>query len=180
MCSQLEAKILEKFVSSSSQFQSIEFGQGEELTCQIQNILRDYPFDITILKELLQNADDAKATKMYFILDKRTHGTQGILSKNWGKLQGPALLVWNDSVFSEKDLIGIQQLGLGSKRSDSETIGQGFNVVYHLTDSPSFITGGKTMCVLDPQCEYVHEANVLFPGRRFDGLSTGFGSVSQT
>ena len=171
------SKILEKFISSSSPFQSIEFGQREELTDRIQNILRDYPFDITILKELLQNADDAKATKMYFILDKRTHGTQGILSKNWGKLQGPALLVWNDSVFSEKDLIGIQQLGLGSKRSDSETIGQygiGFNVVYHLTDCPSFITGGETMCVLDPQCEYVHEANVLFPGRRFDGLSTGF------
>ena len=171
------SKILEKFVSSSSQFQSIEFGQREKLTCRIQNILRDYPFDITILKELLQNADDAKATKMYFILDKRTHRTQGILSKNWEKLQGPALLVWNDSIFTEKNLIGIQQLGLGSKRSDSETIGQygiGFNVVYHLTDCPSFITGGETMCVLDPQCEYVHEANVLFPGRRFDGLSTGF------
>ena len=41
-----------------------------------------------ILKELLQNADDAKATKMYFILDKRTQGTQGILSKKWEKLQG--------------------------------------------------------------------------------------------
>ena len=171
------SKILEKFDSSSSQFKSLGFGQYEELTLRIQNILRDYPLDITIIKELLQNADDAKATKMYFILDKRTHGKQGILSHNWEKLQGPALLVWNDSVFSEENLQGIQELGLGSKRSDAETIGQygiGFNVVYHLTDCPSFITGGETMCVLDPHCEYVHEASKMYPGRRFDGLSKGF------
>ncbi len=171
------SKILEKFVSSSNQFQSIEFGQHEELTHRIQNIIRDYPFDITILKELLQNTDDAKATKMYIIMDMRTHGNQGIISKNWGKLQGPALLVWNNSVFAEKDLVGLQKLGLGSKRTDYESIGQygiGFNVVYHLTDCPSFITGGETMCVLDPHCEYVHEAHVLYPGRRFEGLSKGF------
>ncbi len=172
------SKVLENFLASSTnQFKSIEFGQREELTRRIQNILRDYPFDITILKELLQNADDAKATKMYIILDMRTHGNQGILSQNWKKLQGPALLVWNNSVFSEKDLCGIQELGLGSKRSDYESIGQygiGFNVVYHLTDCPSFISGGETLCVLDPHCEYVHEANALFPGRRYEGLNANF------
>ena len=30
---------------------------------------------------------------MYFILDKRTHGGEGLLSENWKMLQGPALLV---------------------------------------------------------------------------------------
>ncbi len=170
-------KLLQKFISSNIQFKSIEFGQREQLTRRIQNILQDYPFDITILKELLQNADDAKATKMYIILDMRTHGKQGVLTKNWERLQGPALLVWNDSVFTEKDLQGIQELGLGSKRSSTETIGQygiGFNVVYHLTDCPSFITGGETMCILDPHCEYVHEADTLYPGRRYENLSQGF------
>ena len=61
----------------------------------------------------------------------------------WKDLQGPALLIWNDRGFSEKDLKGIQKLGLGSKRSSSETFGKygiGFNVVYHLTDCPSFFT----------------------------------------
>ena len=29
--------------------------------------------------------------------------------KEWEDLQGPALLVWNDSVFTEKDFTGIQQ-----------------------------------------------------------------------
>ena len=171
------SKVIEKYISPHSRFNSYEFGQHEMLTRRIQNILQDYPFDITTLKELLQNADDAKATKVYFILDKRTHGGEGLLSENWKKLQGPALLVWNDSVFSEKDLEGIQELGLGSKRSDYETIGHygiGFNVVYHLTDCPSFITGGDTLCVLDPHCKYVDEATERYPGRRFDRLSKGF------
>ena len=171
------SKMLEKYAQGQHQSRGVPFGQNEELTQRIQNILRDYPFDITVLKELLQNADDAKATKMYVILDKRTHGKRSVLSEEWQKLQGPALLVWNDTTFSEKDLEGIQQLGLGSKRTDAETIGQygiGFNVVYHLTDCPSFITGGETLCIMDPHCRFVPEASTEMPGRRFDDLKSGF------
>ena len=68
----VRSRMLEKYVSQSS-FKGAEFGQREELTRRIKNILREYPFDITVLKELLQNADDAKATRMYVILDKRMH-----------------------------------------------------------------------------------------------------------
>ena len=161
----VRTNMLEKYASKS-----------QDLTRRIQNILREYPFDITVLKELLQNADDAKATKMWVILDKRTHTAEGILSERWMDLQGPALLVWNDSTFSEKDFDGIQRLGLGSKRSESETIGQygiGFNVVYHLTDCPSFISAGETLCVFDPHCHYVDGADRLSPGRRIN-VTSGF------
>ena len=173
----LRSKMLDRYISDKACFGGSEFGQHEDLTRRIQNILRDYPFDITVLKELLQNSDDARAKKMYFILDMRTHGKESLISENWQKLQGPALLVWNDSTFSEDDLKGIQELGLGSKRSDAETIGQygiGFNVVYHLTDCPSFITGGETLCILDPHCMYADGATVLSPGRRYDELNDGF------
>ena len=167
-------RMLEMFDSTSdTHFKGVPFGQHEELTQRIQNILRDYPFDITVLKELLQNADDAKATKMYVILDKRTHGNTSVISERWNELQGPALLVWNNREFTEEDLVGIQKLGLGRKRSDTESIGQygiGFNVVYHLTDCPSFITGGETMCVLDPHCRYAPGADGHKPGRRYDQL----------
>lgn len=155
-----------------------EFGQSEALTQRIQNILMQYPLDVTILKELLQNADDAKATKMFVILDKRIHKGERVISKRWEKdLQGPALLVWNDAVFTEEDLKGIQRLGLGSKRSNSEKIGMygiGFNAVYHLTDCPSFVSGDNTLCILDPHCLYAPGANPEKPGRRFDGLTEGF------
>ena len=152
------------------------FGQSEPLTRRIQNILQDYPNDETVLKELLQNADDAKANKMYIILDKRSHGNK-VFNDSWKELQGPALLVWNSSVFSPKDLEGIQKLGLGGKRSDAETIGQygiGFNAVYHLTDCPSFVSNGDTMCIFDPHCKYAPGANEVKPGRRFDRLKDGF------
>ena len=172
------SKFLENFVSPKSQhFAGSEFGQREELTQRIKNLLQDYPLDVTFLKELLQNADDAKATKMCVILDKRTHGKHHILSPEWGQLQGPALLVWNDSDFSDDDLEGIQKLGLGSKRDHTESIGQfgiGFNVVYHVTDCPSFITRGNILCVFDPHCHFVPGANLLHPGRRYDNLDSNF------
>ena len=173
-------KFLEKFVSPlSQQFGGSEFGQKEELTQRIKNILHDYPLDVTFLKELLQNADDAKATKICVILDKRTHGKDQILSPEWAELQGPALLVWNDKDFNDEDLEGIQKLGLGSKRGDTESIGQfgiGFNVVYHVTDCPSLITRGNILCVFDPHCRYVPGANPLHPGRRYDNLDSKFWS----
>ena len=171
----VRSKMMDKYASKFPCL-GAEFGQREELPRRIQNILREYPFDITVLKELLQNADDAKASKMWVILDKRMHTEEGILSDEWKNLQGPALLVWNDSTFSEEDLEGIQKLGLGSKQSEAESIGQygiGFNVVYHLTDCPSFITAGKTLCVFDPHCCYVDGADRLNPGRIID-VTSGF------
>ena len=173
----VRTKLSEKYANPNSFFRGIAFGQREDLTRRIQNILRDYPFDITVLKELLQNADDAKACKMCIILDKRSHGRESLLSEKWQKLQGPALLVWNNTTFSEKDIEGIQELGLGSKRSEAESIGQygiGFNSVYHLTDCPSFVTNGDTLCVMDPHCDFVPGATPLSPGRRFDNIKSGF------
>ena len=174
----VRAKFLDNY---EDDYEGEEFGQNEDLTQRIKNILQDYPLDITILKELLQNADDARATKMFVILDKREHGLSKLPSDEWKDLQGPALLVWNDSTFCEKDLKGIQKLGLGSKRSESETIGMygiGFNVVYHLTDCPSFISteedGKSTLCVLDPHCRYIPGAKKLKPGRRFNNLDHKF------
>ncbi|CAI7990021.1 Sacsin [Geodia barretti] len=142
---------------SSKPFESQKFGQREKLTTRIQGILKDYPFDVTILKELLQNADDAKASKMIYRV--------------------PALLVWNDSVFSETDIEGIQKLGIGTKPSDADTIGQygiGFNSVYHLTDCPSFISAGN-LCVFDPHCKFSPGSSIKHPGGRFK-VSKGFWS----
>ena len=163
-------KTLERFKRGFKSLSHV-FGQKEKLTSRIQGILHDYPFDVTILKELLQNADDARATKLYVILDPRVHKGERILSQKWQELQGPALLVWNDSEFTEDDIDGIQKLGVGNKRSSAEMIGQygiGFNSVYHLTDCPSFIAGGKTFCIFDPHCRYTPDSTQEFPGERLD------------
>ncbi|XP_067026078.1 sacsin-like [Acropora muricata] len=145
-----------------------KFGQREELTDRLKGILKSYPCDVGILKELVQNADDAGATEIHFIYDPRTHAGDRLLSENWKELQGPALCVYNNRPFSEEDLEGIQRLGIGSKTEDPTKTGQygiGFNAVYHLTDCPSFISNGDTLCILDPHCRYAPGAEKTSPGR---------------
>ena len=145
-----------------------EFGQREELTDRLKGILKAYPCDVGVLKELVQNADDAGATEIHFIVDPRNHPTDQLWSDNWKELQGPALCVYNNRPFSEEDLEGIQRLGIGSKTDDPTKTGQygiGFNAVYHLTDCPSFITNGDTLCILDPHCRYAPQATKENPGR---------------
>ena len=149
-----------------------EFGQWEDLTQRLNNILRDYPRDITFLKEILQNADDSGATKLYITLDKRKHNDKRVISEEWKELHGPALLFWNDSTFSKEDLLGIQKLGVGSKTVNASTIGQygiGFSVVYHFTDCPSFITDGK-LCILDPYRYYITHDKRKRPGKMYKNL----------
>ena len=174
----IRSKTLDDYDTSRDHFDGVPFGQHEELTQRISNILETYVCNETVLLELLQNADDAKATKLYFILDERRHGNSRLPSDEWKDLQGPALLVWNDQGFSEEDLAGIQKLGLGGKRSNSEAIGQygiGFNVVYHLTDCPSLLTNnGSTLCIFDPHCQYVPGATPVKPGRKLDNVNKEF------
>ena len=153
------------------------FGQYEKLTDRLKNILRAYPPDEGILKELLQNADDAKASEIHFIFDPRTHGSKYVFPGNWNDLQGPAVCVYNDKPFSEKDIEGIQKLGIGSKVDDPLKTGQygiGFNAVYHLTDCPYFISNDEIICVSDPHTEYVPGSSEINPGRLFNQLDERF------
>ena len=147
------SRIIEQFLSDDT---FMRFGQHEDLTTRIQGIIRDYDFDITVLKELLQNADDGKSSKVCFILDFREHKANSVLSDN-------------DSVFSEKDYESIQSLGMESKRESECTNGQygiGFNVVYHLTDCHRFISGGESLCIFDPHCQYIPIASTRHPGAK--------------
>ncbi|XP_078588971.1 sacsin-like [Branchiostoma floridae x Branchiostoma japonicum] len=150
-----------------------DFGQVEKLTNRIKHLLDAYPFGKEILKELLQNADDAGATEIHFVFDKRQHGTKHIFDDSWKELQGPALCVYNNTPFKDSDLIGIQSLGEGSKAQDPVKTGKygvGFNAVYHLTDCPSFMTGGDKLCIFDPQLRFVPGATQKHPGRMLNGV----------
>ncbi len=135
------------------------FGQHEDLTDRLKGILDGYPID-GILKELVQNADDAKASEIHFIHDTRSLASEkvAIEDKTCEEIQGPALCVYNDRPFTEKDLEGIKKLGIGGKRDIIVTTGRygiGFNSVYHLTDCPSFLSNDDTLVILDPHRRYV-------------------------
>ena len=152
----------------------IPFGQTEKLENRLRRILTAYPCEKEILKELLQNADDAQATEICFISDPRHHSDEKVFGDSWKLLQGPALCVYNNRPFTEADIIGIQNLGEGSKGDDPNKTGQygvGFNAVYHLTDVPSFVSNGEeignVLCVFDPHHKYVPGATEWKPGRMF-------------
>ena len=154
------------------------FGQKEKLTNRLKRILTGYQGEKEILKELLQNADDAQATEIYFIKDPRHHPDKRVFKDSWKPLQGPALCVYNNKPFTNADIAGICNLGEGSKGDDPNKTGQygvGFNAVYQLTDVPSFISKseeiGDVLCVFDPHCKYIPHSSESRPGRMFKDIN---------
>ena len=130
------------------------------------------------MNEFVQNADDAGATEVLFVLDHRKFSKKKLFPskhKKWQELQEmPALLVVNNSEFTEDDIIGIAKLGRGGKRGSTDTIGRfgiGFNVAYHVTDCPSFVTFSKhgepeNFCVFDPTLSFANTTKAN-PGKRW-------------
>jgi hypothetical protein len=100
---------------------------------QIKSNLQDrYDSGYPILKELLQNADDAESR--HFRLD----GLPGWSTAANQLLRGPGLLVANDGFFRKEDESGIISFGESSKAADSATIGKfgfGQKAVFHLCDA---------------------------------------------
>ena len=156
-----------------------EFGQHEELCDRLNGILKKYPPDVSIFKEFIQNADDAQATEIVFVLDHRRDFPDDSLlnnSSSWKSLQHtPALCIFNNRKFTEEDIEGISRLGRGGKGGSPELIGKfgiGFNVAYHVTDCPSFVSYGNEetpeyFCVFDPTMSFVPSATKRSPGRKW-------------
>ena len=103
----------------------------------LKTLLRDTYPDTgdgrTPVREIVQNADDAKAKRLVFAaLDRGTSNACNTL------LSGPALLVANDGPFSDQDKDAMHQTSGGSKTGDSEKIGRfgmGLKSVFHLCEA---------------------------------------------
>ncbi|XP_077990298.1 sacsin-like [Glandiceps talaboti] len=129
------------------------FGQRPPtLLKAIKGILEKYPEGGQIIKELIQNAEDAGASEVKFLLDITNHGEEGLLSENIAKYQGPALYCYNNATFQKEDWDNIQSLQDSIKKKDPSKVGRfgcGFVSVYHLTDMPS-VMSGDTVAFFDP------------------------------
>ncbi|KAJ1463330.1 hypothetical protein M885DRAFT_610341 [Pelagophyceae sp. CCMP2097] len=150
-----------------------DFGQRVDLTVRIREILRNYPEGTSILKELVQNADDAGARRFSVCLDLRRHGAVSCVDARLEEFQGAALLVFNDATFTETDFRSIQQLGDSLKGGDASGRGKtgrfgiGFNSVFHLTDLPSFATADRVV-FFDPQAKFLPGVDPTNPGKMLD------------
>jgi sacsin len=88
-----------------------DFGQRVDLTRRIREVLANYPEGTTALRELIQNADDAGAGRVRLCLDRRSHGSASLLAPALAQWQGPALLAYNDAVFTDEDFASISRIG---------------------------------------------------------------------
>jgi len=89
-----------------------------------------------IVKELVQNAEDARATRLLIALD------DGLPDAQHELLRGPALLAINDGGFDAANSRAIREMGLSSKAADSSSIGKfglGMKSVFHLGEVFFFV-----------------------------------------
>ncbi|XP_025926560.1 sacsin-like [Apteryx rowi] len=129
----------------------------------LHSILQKYPDGGQILKELVQNADDAGATEVMFVSDEREFDV--VTGGGLEGTQGPALLAYNNAPMAPRDWTGLLCPGVSHKRGDPSTVGRfglGFTSVYHLTDLPGVLSP-PSLGVLDPECRVLPGA-----GARWD------------
>jgi hypothetical protein len=138
---------------------SFAVGQRERLTVRLAGLVRQYRRGPGIIKEFLQNADDAGAKHLRIVMDWRNHGRELPPRSLLRQLLGPALLIANDAEFSDDDFEDIRHIGESGKRivtSKTGRFGLGFNTSYNVTDYPSFLSREWMFC-FDPHGDAVAE-----------------------
>lgn len=143
---------------------------------QIKSNLQDrYDSGYPILKELLQNADDAEAQRF------RLDALPGWPNAANPLLRGPGLLVANDGFFRQQDESGITSFGESGKAADSAAVGKfgfGQKAVFHLCDA--FVVyaqreNGETFCtVVNPFLEVDIAGNISRQWEPLDPADVGF------
>jgi len=111
----------------------------------IADNLRDrYKSGFPILKEIIQNADDAGSVHLCFGFSK------GLPDANHELLKNPAVFFINDGSLSETDADAILSIALGSKASNENAIGKfglGMKSLFHLCEAFFYLSdqwdGGK-------------------------------------
>ena len=130
--------------------EELEGGHQQDHTTVLADAVRGYPMGIGLVKEFLQNADDAGATELRVVYDRRRHpgpcDPQGASALD--VVLEPALLFINDRVFSDEDLKGIRNIGRSVKftrASGTGRFGKGFCTAFSVSDHPSILTRTSVM-----------------------------------
>jgi sacsin len=114
-----------------------DLDMGEDLLTTIRNRLREYT-DSQLLLEFFANASDASATEFDVLLDEDASPDKILISSNCRAFQhAPALIVHNNSIFTDEDFQGILRTGIGGKAGRRDTIGQfglGALTMFHVTE----------------------------------------------
>src|SRR5437764_148208 len=105
-----------------------EFNPSEPYTLRLRRILEEYPDGSQVLREILQNSDDAKSTEQIFILDHNTYPSKKLFDPKLDRHQGPALLAKNDNNFDDRDFKSLRSLADSEKQNQYDKIGGKFSL----------------------------------------------------
>lgn len=119
----------------------------------LRRLLNDqYLTGIPIIKELLQNADDAGATRLEIAIVPGLKQEVGGSGYN-PLFDGPALMIVNDGRFTEDNAVSIRQLGVSNKPGEQGAIGRfglGLKSVFHLCEAFCYLTSSNHSRLLNP------------------------------
>lgn len=126
------------------------------LTIDLVNLIRTnlkdrYKDDLAILKEFIQNADDANANSLYIGWIEEPESNQ--VTSDYNLLSSPALIILNDAELTEKDAVAICRMGINYKSGDSSSIGKfgyGLKSVFHLCEAFFFVASNGKKGILSP------------------------------
>ncbi|KAL8996974.1 MAG: hypothetical protein Q9169_003625 [Polycauliona sp. 2 TL-2023] len=152
---------------------SRNFEQKSPITTILRQICESYP-ESSCLRELLQNADDAQASEIEYVLDTSSYEDSPLIDPRLQAYHGPALLVKNNRVFTDADFESLASIGdsrkrmlpsnqalhespancfLGEDPASTGKYGQGFNSCFHWTDGP-WILSRHWLLIQDPHREW--------------------------
>jgi hypothetical protein len=100
-----------------------DFKPKEPYTSRLRKILEEYPDGSQIIREILQNSDDAKSSEQIFILDYNKYPSNKLFKPQLNKYQGPALISKNTAIFEEDDFKSLLNLANSKKRKKFDKIG---------------------------------------------------------
>lgn len=138
----------------------------------LSGLIKKYSSE-TILKEYLQNADDAGATELVVTYDKQTYTE--LLGTEFEKVAYPSLLLSNNANFRDRDFESILEFYAENKIEDSQSTGRfglGFRSSYSITDYPSFISSNRLIWLDDLQQTICKGSNGTYASWSKDSFSS--------
>lgn len=140
------------------------FGMPTDTINTLQDNLHDrYDSGFPVLKELIQNANDAKASVL------KVFKFEGISNTTNPLLQKKAILVFNDGEVKSDDLDGIKRVARGGKIGKPGLIGKfglGMKSIFHFSDMfflCAFIKGKTTIQLVNPFIDIVEKKDPYHP-----------------
>jgi hypothetical protein len=113
----------------------------EEIIKVLDDVYKDFGDGRTLLRELVQNADDAQASRLVF----------AVINSGWPKaknslLKGPAFIVVNNGPFLKNHHDALHKALGGSKTEEKDKVGRfglGLKSVFHLCEAFVYLGAGE-------------------------------------